>query len=183
MADVEMGSAPATPQLDVIKSQLEVHGERVEPSTAGYPKLCVAREGPPDSEDTRDLVAFTQVEFLVSEAEPEITISVARRGPATEALEVKWHTENANIAPASYIDQSGVASWAPGEKKTTIVLQVIDNPQWSTESFQFVVLEPPEGNAVLGELFKTSMVILNDDPFPQGVEDLEDQARARARAR
>jgi hypothetical protein len=31
---------------------------------------------------------------------------------------------------------------------------------------------------VAGELWRTSVVILNDDPFPQGVEDPEDQVRS-----
>ena len=179
MGDVELGVG-GTPALDVVKSSIELHCERVEPSNAGYAKLCVAREPLPETEDSRDLVAFTQVEFLVSEAEDHIDIQIARRGPATATLEVEWITENANTPPDIYFEQTGKATFAPGEKKVTITLVVGDNPQWSTEAFQYVkLLEPADKSAaVLGELFKTTLVILNDDPFPQGVEDLSDQARS-----
>ena len=37
-------------------------------------------------DDPRDSVAFTQVEFLVSEAEPSIDLAIARRGPATRIV-------------------------------------------------------------------------------------------------
>ena len=181
MGDVEMPAGGAKPAHDLIKTEVELHGERVEASTANYAKICVAREAPAEVDDPRDSVAFTQVEFLVSEADPSIDLAIARRGPATEALTVKWITENMNCAPGSYKEQSGTATFQPGEKKITITLEVLDNPQWSTESFQIVkILDELPASAILGELYKTTMVILNDDPFPQGVEDTTDQVGAAA---
>ena len=181
MGDVEMPASGAKAPQDIVKTDVELHGERVEATTANYAKICVARDSPAEVDDPRDSVAFTQVEFLVSEAEPSIDLAIARRGPATEELTVKWVTENMNCAPGSYKDQTGTATFAPGEKKVIITLEVLDNPQWSTESFQIVrILDELPASALLGELYKTTMVILNDDPFPQGVEDLDDQVGAAA---
>ena len=54
----------------------------------------------------------------------------------------------------------------PGQFTATFSIPIVDNPDWTPESVQEVVLSDPT-NAVLGELKVATIVVLDDDLFPR----------------
>jgi len=164
------------------KSMMDVASKGgVTKTIADYQKICAVHKDKDAGDDATDLVAFAAVEYICSESEPEVELTVARRGPGTQALTIAWTSDNGTIGEGSYHYQEGTITFEPGQMKTPLMLKVFDNPNWSTEGLQFIMLtKPAEDDTtatwVAGELWRTSVVILNDDPFPQGVEDPEDQA-------
>lgn len=121
----------------------------------------------------RDTVEFAAVEFLCMEGDREVELVVERRGDGKEALELAYNTIDVNVGAECYVPSSGTLKLAENQFQTSFTIPIQDNPQWNVESLLDVELMVTHGSADLGDLYKARVVILNDDVFPQGVDDFD----------
>jgi hypothetical protein len=121
----------------------------------------------------RDSVEFASVEFLCMEGDKCVELVVERRGDGKGIVDMTYQTINVNVAPESYIESSGTLVILDGQFKTSFTLAIKDNPEWNVESLLDVELKVVRGECDLGDLYKARVVILNDDEFPQGVDDFD----------
>ena len=76
--------------------------------------------------------------------------------------------------PSSYEDQGGIVEFEVGEQSKMIELNIHENDAWNLEARQWVILDelislgPVE--VEYGELDRQSVVILNNDDFPGGLD-------------
>jgi len=123
----------------------------------------------------KDVVAFENVENLCFETDNVTSIGLVRRGALKGRITVGFKTENVNIMQESYIDQQGTATFEDGQNKSSVDIKILDNDEWNLEALCKVILVPlPDANYDLGELRITTMVILNEDPFPHGETNQDD---------
>merc|ERR1712166_818376 len=149
--------------------------------TAGGNKIVRDRK-PQLASDGPPLVAFKKVEYLCFEDVGAIQITVVRRyGNDTPAGDgsstVHWRTANMNTIPESYIDLEGTLVFEPGDVEKTFSMQILDNDVWNMEASQMVHLHSPE-DCVLGGLAITTIVCLNEDYFPSGI-DIQDSTNSQ----
>jgi hypothetical protein len=116
--------------------------------------------------------------------EAVVVLSVVRRGNCGEACTVDWSTYNINLRPAQYrftngctssqllthvrcSDQSGSLSFVAGERRKEISFELEEPTGWDIERQMAVQLHPPDReSAILGELYKATVVVLADTLFP-----------------
>ena len=136
---------------------------------------------PPSTIPDRDIdtVAFAVVETAVYESAQSVSLQIHRRGPCRNAIYVEWKTENLPLAnggvmSASYRDQGGSFEFQPEQEIATIQIAVEENDDWNLEARQWVFITKLESlgdvDVELGELERTSLVILNNDAFPGGLD-------------
>ena len=65
----------------------------------------------------------SRTRYICSESEPEVELTVARRGPGTQALTIAWTSENGTIGEGSYHYQEGTITFEPGQMKTPLMLK------------------------------------------------------------
>ena len=66
--------------------------------------------------------------------------------------------------------QSGRIAFSPSQSYATFSVKILDNPQWNVEGRMAVHLKLPKDSPpelMFGELSCCTVVILNDDPFPE----------------
>ena len=69
------------------------------------------------------IVEFAAVEYLAFEVDKVIVLKIARRGPLTARIDLKWHTIDINFG--KYFNaQKGKATLLPGDKYTAISVKV-----------------------------------------------------------
>jgi len=123
----------------------------------------------------KDVVAFEMVENLCFETDKISKVGLVRRGALKGKITVGWKTENINIMKESYIDQQGTATFEHGINKASIDIEILDNDEWNLEALcKILLVLPPDADFDLGELRVTTMVILNEDPFPHGETNQND---------
>jgi hypothetical protein len=76
--------------------------------------------------------------------------------------------------PESFVYQMGQVKLEAGEFTTVIKVMVLENDAWNLESKMWVNITGVHSlgprSAAIGELHRTSLVILNNDDFPQGTD-------------
>jgi len=76
------------------------------------------------------------------------------------------------VADDSYLEQTGSVTFQIGESEQTDTLEIRDNDHWNAEALQWVQLQRDEtDNFILGELWRTTVVTLDDDLFPGQVRE------------
>lgn len=143
----------------------------------------------PPSQDTpfqaQVLVQWEKVEYICTEDDEEIVVSVLRVDPieggqafAKLRTEVTYETVNLNMNPESYTSQKGVVIFEAGEVKKDLTIKFRNNPRWNVEALFDIKLSfedsEHETAAFLGDPAKCRVVVLNTEQFPQNVEDIGD---------
>lgn len=113
------------------------------------------------------IIQFTASILYCSEDEGEAVLDILRLGDVTQASKCSFRTKDGSAKDGQkYIGVSGQVAFAPGERQKAITVQLIGDPVWNATLEFKVFLESPQ-NAQLGRyLFKCSVKIVNDDPFP-----------------
>lgn len=109
--------------------------------------------------------------FFCTEDQRHATVDVMRIGNVNSEATVAFQTSDGSaIANKKYISTKGTLEFKSGEVLKSINIPIIDDHQWdSTLEFQVQLLEL-SSNCVLGrELWKTRVLILDDDIFPSNV--------------
>mmetsp|Transcript_29159 Transcript_29159/g.78242 ORF Transcript_29159/g.78242 Transcript_29159/m.78242 type:complete len:446 (-) Transcript_29159:56-1393(-) len=119
----------------------------------------------------RDTVAWASVEYLTAEDAGAIEIQILRWGPATHTLELVYELKNANLHPDSFKEFKKMVYMKPGEMCLKVPIPIHDDPYWNTEGIMMVDLWVHKGKADVGDIHRTTIVVLNDDKFPMNVED------------
>ena len=119
------------------------------------------------------------------EGEDSVTLAVRRRGPQHGEVAAEWENENLSTAGDSFLPQSGVLRFSPGQSRAEIRLKLLDDDAWNLEAAQIVRLRVPRGAAVgdegddgqscagvvIGDPGAAAVGVINDDPFPHGLRD------------
>lgn len=119
--------------------------------------------------DPEDVVSFEYVEYICNEDVGDINLTIKRSGLAHAEESVEWHTINRNIHDNSYLMQDGLIVFTAGQRKAEITITILPNHEWTTESLMYVQLKNPTSCLALG-LELTTIVILNQDKFPSGID-------------
>ena len=126
------------------------------------------------------VISFDALEYLVMEGSKEAELVVQREGNADGIVAVNWYNENENTSDESFSKQSGTVAFGPGQRKAKIVVELHDDGNWNLEATQTVKLSLPakSESIILGVVSQANLVVLNDDPFPNGlpIEKKEDKA-------
>lgn len=133
------------------------------------------KEAPTDStemfnEDPDDfegaVIAFGRVEYVCLEDDKQIDLDILRRGEPDEPITVRWRTINKTMEDRCYVEGGGIATIEPQHFRTTITVRFKDNNWWNPERSLWAELSIIEGNARPGELWRTLIVVLNEDSWP-----------------
>lgn len=122
---------------------------------------------------------FSATGYVVNENAGSVTVSVTRSGNTANASTINYATTNGSATqPSDYTNTSGSLQFASGETVKTFVVPIIDDALVEGNETINVVLNSPDGGAVEGAPFTSTITILDDDkPFI-----LTDEITARAAA-
>jgi len=127
----------------------------------------------PDSIDT---VQFDNVEYIIYEEETHVTCCVYRRGDPKSELTFSWRTVKGKREPSDiYVEQSGTEVMKPGQHKVGFRIEFHKSDHWDLMLREFVQIETvtsanQERRCGIGEVWECCFVILNNDPFPEGLD-------------
>lgn len=116
---------------------------------------------------TPSVLSLAAATASVDESGPSITLQVRRSGGLSGVVSVSYQTVNGTATAGSdFAAQSGVLSFAAGQRVASIVVPIIDDTLYEgTETFE-VRLGAPGAGASLGAVSSTTVSILDNDPNP-----------------
>lgn len=143
----------------------------------GSQHLMRLRDVTGENDDFRGIdkatVEFSALETLCYQSSLQdgiLPVSVIRRGQISRSGSVSWKTRSRNVDTDTYLFQEGLVEFPAGVAKSEILLKLVDNTEWSPDEHLEVHLFNPSENLVfVDELTYTTVVILNDDKFPHGL--------------
>lgn len=113
---------------------------------------------------TNSVLKFSSSLYEASETNRTVTVWVERMFALNTAVSVDFSTSNGTaVAGADFVARTGTLSFAPGEVRKGLYLQVIDDPvPESTEEF-FVNISNPGGSAMLYYPRTTAVRLSSDE--------------------
>ena len=108
------------------------------------------------------------MEHHCTEHDKAVSVKLLRRGSGRGEIRVNWRTENVNTLPGSFKKRTGTVLFRDNIFEHVIEIGIIDDENWNVEAVEKVVLYEPV-NCNLGDLWCTSIVVLNEDTFPNNV--------------
>ena len=127
--------------------------DRIQPTLAD-PPLYKAAEAPPldvrtkhssfgmwlvegqqkeAEESEKDVIEFSGVEYLATEEEEFVMVTIVRRGLGTEKISVSWSVENESMGKTVFIPQSGSITMRVGVFAEDVKIHFGNDEFWSTE--------------------------------------------------
>jgi len=90
-------------------------------------------------------------------------VKLMRHGTTDEPIEVNYETKDGTAkAGKDYQAASGVVKFAKGEAEATVQVTIIDDDEYEQDEDFYIELSAPSAGK-LGELYTTSITIINDD--------------------
>ena len=117
----------------------------------------------------RDMVEFTSVEYLCYEEEMYTMLTIKRHGARKGTVKVSYKSEDINVGHY-YVQNGGEITFESGEGSKEIKIHYQNDPAWNVEKLFRVVLKVEQGEAFEGSRSKCTVVVLNDDDFPFGLD-------------
>jgi hypothetical protein len=118
-------------------------------------------------------VAFSALEYSMTEAVNSLTITVLRSGGSAGAVTVQYATRDGTAqAPSDYAAASGVLNFAEGEVSKTFTLSLQNDGAIEGKETLSLVLSGPTGGASLGTPSTASLHLVDDEVLPFGVGSL-----------
>ena len=135
-------------------------GKRIVPPAASLAKATQS-----DTKGSVPVIEFDAQKLSILESDPEV-IAVVTRFPVSGESTVAFATADGTAnAGKDYVHQEGTLTFADGEGKKEIRVQIIDDNEPEEDEDFFIRLTPVGDNAVLGEHAEIAVTIIDDD-FP-----------------
>ncbi|MBT4119401.1 MAG: hypothetical protein HOG89_00245 [Candidatus Peribacter sp.] len=131
-----------------------------------------------DPSNSHGVFVFSASEYEASEDMGSITITIDRTSGTSGTATVKFETSD-GTADSSYYDQNvGTISFADGETSKTVTVTVKDNNNNNGNKTVNLKLSLPTGNATLGSLSTSTLVIVDNEisTFGKGKFRLSDNS-------
>jgi hypothetical protein len=121
-------------------------------------------------------LAMTASQYTVSQADGSVSVTVARTGSTTDAVNVAYSTADGTaVAGADYTDTHGTLQWAENDSTPKTISVPVSNATPFTGDKQFTVaLTDPSSGATIGSPGSATIMIAGDDTTGEESVELAD---------
>ncbi|MCB1126777.1 MAG: hypothetical protein KDM81_09795, partial [Verrucomicrobiae bacterium] len=115
------------------------------------------------------IIGWARPNYFVAEDVGAVDLVVQRSGDLNGRVNIDFHTEALTATPgADYVEVSGTVTFESGETTHTVTVPILNDGLVEPAEGLFVVLDPPDEGAEIGN--PKAMVLLRDNDRPVTVE-------------